>query len=101
MLILLPKAGRNDWWLKRWHFTINGVVIGTIYKQIYPGTLKQLPELIFKFVPNYNIIPGYWKGIPKGEAGYIEDHYKNLKEARKALKKAFIAQLNHLHKTLE
>ena len=93
----LPKLKRQ-FWLREWEYSINGVVLGTVFKQEYQG---QKPMIIYRFMlKEMRLIQCYWKEVPKGEIGITSEHYKSKKEALRALKKAIKTYIK-LFKSLE
>lgn len=96
---LIPlERKRGFWWDKAWGYYIDGIHMGTIYKQLYPSHPE--PMLVYKYLLQVKVLPIYWAEVPANQkkVGIISNHYKNKTEARKAMKKALIKQIRYLNK---
>lgn len=92
----VKKEKRNVWWDKGWTYSINGLVVARIYKQLYPGKTS---KLIYRYsLEGLTLIPSHWKSVPKGKLGIVSDHYPSKRECTKAIKKALKVYIKTLNK---
>lgn len=90
---------RGDWRLRVWNYTTeDGVVLGVVYKQLYPRDTHFTYRYELK---GLSMLTTYYKKAPNDGLSIISEHYLSKKAAIRGLKKALKAYIRLFDTLLE